>query len=203
MYISYFKNILFPTLWLFLSTLNTHTYAFMNSGGVGRIDGIQHQNDRGCSMINSSKSICTKLLMASITTDQVTSPIDDILYDLHSSGFPFRVVVVGNGAILESTQVLAPVMKSSISPKSGEKLTTFASSDSSFEFHIKPDSVKQVKFVEIPKPVLVDGAEQEKILRICRFLNNEGGSICSLILADSSVDAGNWFSDMKKKYENE
>ena len=106
--------------------------------------------------------------------------------------------VVGNGAILETTEVLGPVMKSSTSPKTGGKLTTFASSDSSFEFHISWNKIADVSFVESTRS-LPNG--EDKILKICRLLNDEGQSACSLILADSSDDSIVWFDEMKSKYE--
>ncbi len=43
-------------------------------------------------------------------------------------------MVIGNGSILETTHVLGPVMKYSESPKTGERLVIFASSDQEFEF---------------------------------------------------------------------
>ena len=98
---------------------------------------------------------------------------------------------------MESTNILGPHKKTSTSPKTGEKLVTLASEDKAFEFHLKPDQVSKIGFVERAKPV--DNGE-EKIMRICRLLNSEGGSICSLIMTDSSPDAANWFTDMTSKY---
>jgi hypothetical protein len=107
--------------------------------------------------------------------------------------------VVGNGAILETTEALGPVMKSSTSAKTGARLTTFASSDQSFEFHVNLDKIANVSFVETVKPV--ENGE-DKVLRICRFINEEGKSACSLILADSSEDATKWFDGMKTENES-
>jgi len=62
---------------------------------------------------------------------------ESILEEFHRSNLSFRIVVIGNGAILETTSKLGPTSKSSISPKSGERLLTFANEDASFEFHVK------------------------------------------------------------------
>eukprot|EP00551_Chaetoceros_affinis_P002575 CAMPEP_0203634124 /NCGR_PEP_ID=MMETSP0088-20131115/1174_1 /ASSEMBLY_ACC=CAM_ASM_001087 /TAXON_ID=426623 /ORGANISM="Chaetoceros affinis, Strain CCMP159" /LENGTH=181 /DNA_ID=CAMNT_0050487671 /DNA_START=115 /DNA_END=660 /DNA_ORIENTATION=- len=126
--------------------------------------------------------------------------INSFLEEMHNSGYEFRVVVVGNGAILESTEVLGPVMKSSTSPKTGAELITFASSDSSFEFHVNLDKIKNVSFVESSRS-MPNG--EEKVLRICRLINSEGASACSLILTDSSSDSLEWFGQMKKKFGEE
>lgn len=122
--------------------------------------------------------------------------IDDILQDIHCSGYPFRIVVIGNGAILETTSPLGPIKKSSTSPRTGERITTLASEDQSFEFHVKVDQVKKIAFAETKKATDTG----DKILRICRLLNEAGGSICSLILADASEESIIWFSELKNKY---
>ena len=118
----------------------------------------------------------------------------DFVEDLHSSEFNFRVVVVGNGAILESTHPLGPTMKLNASPKTGEHLITFASEDQSFEFHLKCSQVKSIALAERPGP---DG---EVALRIFRFMNLENGPLCSLILGDKSDEAASWFDGMKEKH---
>jgi hypothetical protein len=105
-------------------------------------------------------------------------------------------VVIGNGAILETTSKLGPKTATSISPKTGDKLMTFASFDASFEFHVKVDQVCMVTFVSTEKP-------DEKVMRASRFLNEKGTPICSLILADSSEKAINWFEGMVEKYGQE
>jgi hypothetical protein len=83
-------------------------------------------------------------------------------------------------------------MKSSTSPKTGERITTFASNDQAFEFHLKPDQIQTINFVQVPK-------SEDKIMRICRMVNKSGGSICSLILMDSTDGAIDWFEKMEKK----
>ena len=123
--------------------------------------------------------------------------VENVISDMHESGYPFRIVVVGNGAILETTSTLGPTMKSSISKKTGGKLVTLASEDQSFEFHVKVNEVDKVVFVESVRPM--EGGK-EKVMRICRFINGEGGSICSLILGESGEDAIDWFSAMKNRY---
>lgn len=101
---------------------------------------------------------------------------------------------------MESTEVLGPVMKSSTSPKTGGQLITFASLDSSFEFHVSLDKIKNISFVESSRS-MPNG--DKKVLRICRMINSEDKSACSLILADSSDDSLAWFDEMKKKYGEE
>jgi len=147
---------------------------------------------------NNSKRISPFLLKLQNgkNSNAETKPIDNVITDLHKSGYPFRIVVVGNGAILETTSKLGPVMKSSISPKTGGKLVTLASDDQSFEFHVKVDEVSKIVFVETAKP----SDDGEKVLRICRFMNKEGGSICSLILNEAGEEAVQWFGGMQKRY---
>jgi len=125
------------------------------------------------------------------------SKIDNILKDLHDAALPFRIIVIGEGAILETTSVLGPHMASSVSKKTGERLVTLASDDRSFEFHLKVDKVGKVTFSEKDKPLENGG---KKTMRICRFLSEEGGPICSLILADSSEDAADWFRGLTIRY---
>ena len=86
-------------------------------------------------------------------------------------------------------------MKSSVSPKTNQRLVTLASKDQSFEFHIKVDEVAKILFVETIKPV-----PAQKVLRICRFVREDGGSICSLILNETGEDAVKWFQGMKDRY---
>jgi hypothetical protein len=119
----------------------------------------------------------------------------DLLKDLSNAKFPFRVVVVGNGAILESTNLLGPTFKVSQSPATGANLVTFASEDQSFEFHLMIAQVSKVAMIEKPSPV-----KEGKTMRIMRFLNAEEKSICSLILADESADATGWFQRTVSKY---
>ena len=80
--------------------------------------------------------------------DGGSSIAESILDLFHTSNYPFRIVVIGNGAILETTSKLGPTSKSSISPKSGERLLTFASEDQSFEFHVKVE-VRRLFFLHI------------------------------------------------------
>ena len=119
-----------------------------------------------------------------------------LLEKLSDSGFQFRIVVVGNGAILESTNLLGPNMKLGQSPASGANLVTFASNDSSFEFHLMIGQISQVAMVEKESPV-VSG----RIMRIIRFLNVDGKSICSLILADDS--GASWYQGILSEYGSE
>lgn len=135
-------------------------------------------------------------LAATDSDIEMTPPeenVYEILQSLHVSQFPFRLVVVGNGAILETTSPLGPVMKLSQSPQTGENLLTFASKDQSFEFHLKIAQVSKIVLTEKEGP-------QGKTMRIFRFLTDEGKPMCSLILADKSEDSIKWFHDIREKY---
>ena len=81
---------------------------------------------------------------------------------------------------VQYTSPLGPVSKSSVSPKSGERLLTFASKYKSFEFHVKAEKVCKMAFVSGPER------------RVARFLGEDGGPLCSLILDDKSDKAGEW-----------
>jgi hypothetical protein len=171
-------------------------------------------NSNNNSNINNSSSEDQQQLKLKI--------IDNIISDMHESKYPFRIIVIGNGAsaILETTSILGPTMKSSVSSKSNgngngnQRLVTLASLDQSFEFHIKVDDVAKIHFVEMVKPVPAtatatatatdtqSGTQSEtlKVLRICRFVREDGGSICSLILNETGEDAVKWFQGMKDRY---
>ena len=95
--------------------------------------------------------------------------------------------------ITHISRVFTAKSKSSVSPKTGEKLLTFASDDASFEFHVKVDQVCKITFVSTER-TLPDG--NTKVMRVSRFLNEKGEPMCSLILADSSEDAAKWFDKM-------
>mmetsp|Transcript_6317 Transcript_6317/g.11252 ORF Transcript_6317/g.11252 Transcript_6317/m.11252 type:complete len:198 (-) Transcript_6317:300-893(-) len=125
------------------------------------------------------------------TTTASSPTAESILDEFHQFNLPFRIVVIGNGAILETTSKLGPTSKSSISPKSGERLLTFASEDQSFEFHVKVDQVCKIVFV----------ATEER--RVARFLSENGTPISSLILADKSEEAGKWFDGLVQEHGNE
>ena len=137
-----------------------------------------------------------------------------MLKELSNSNLVFRIVVVGNGAILESTNLLgSSSMKLNQSPVSGANIVTFASSNQSFEFHLMIGQIDKVAFIEKDSPI-----NKGKTMRIIRFINDESGkSICSLILATSAaatsaadgVDdnddtiANDWFKIMISKYGSE
>lgn len=88
-------------------------------------------------------------------------------------------------------------MKVSESPATpGQHLVTFASEDASFEFHVKIGQVSKVAMVE---KVVSD----TKTLRILRMINDTGNPICSLILADQSGEAAEWYQSMMEKYGSE
>lgn len=115
-----------------------------------------------------------------------------LMQTLHDSAHPFRVVVVGNGAILETTTVLGPGLSVSQSPKTGKNLMTLASEDKSFEFHVQLADVRQIELSEKETPM--------KTMRIVRFVGTEGLSMCSLILADPSEAATKWFHGLVEEY---
>ena len=117
----------------------------------------------------------------------------DFLKELSDSNLSFRIVVVGNGAILESTNPMGPTFKVGESPKTGASIVTFASEDQSFEFHLMPAQIASAVLVDRPRP---DGTT----MRILRLLNGEGGSVCSLIVADNSSQAEAWYDSMTSKY---
>jgi hypothetical protein len=111
---------------------------------------------------------------------------------LHQSGLKFRVVVIGKGAILETTHSLGPKLKLAQSPSTGENLLTLASEDQSFELHIT--------LSEVSKVVLVTKGTPRRIMRLVRLLNAEGQSMLSIILADDSDDAISWYQSLIEKY---
>jgi hypothetical protein len=116
----------------------------------------------------------------------------DLLRSLHTAKYSFRIVVVGNGAILETTSELGPAMKVSQSPKTGKNLLTLASDDKSFEFHLQLADVAEIVLLEKKTPA--------KIMRLIRLLSTEGQSMCSLILADDSDAAVEWYTDLRETY---
>eukprot|EP00984_Skeletonema_dohrnii_P006445 scaffold2302_cov153-Skeletonema_dohrnii-CCMP3373.AAC.2 len=122
-------------------------------------------------------------------SDATVSKAQGILDEFHASNLPFRIVVIGNGAILETTSKLGR-----------DKLLTFASEDASFEFHVKVDQITKITFVTSERP-LPDG--ESKTMRVSRFLNEKGEPMCSLILADSSDESAQWFDGMNERYGQE
>lgn len=121
-----------------------------------------------------------------------------LLEELFESNLPFRIVVVGNGAILETTSKMGPTFKIGQSAKSGANIVTFASKDQSFEFHVIIAKITSVALIEKPSPV-----KEGSTMRLMRFLDGDGGSICSLILAEESDTAKEWYQTMTKKYGSE
>ena len=148
--------------------------------------------------LNSHRSITPVKLAVLSDLSEPEQRVYSLVEDLHTCRFPFRIVVIGNGAILESTSILGPQMKLNKSPKSEEYLITLANEDQSFEFHMKPSQVAKVIFTQ--KANLPDAGSGMKILR---FMNEKGDPMCSLILGEKS-DAGNlWFQSMIAKYGQE
>lgn len=136
----------------------------------------------------------TLLRQGSDNEDGLSEPeqtVYDILQDMRDCQYPFRLVVVGNGAILETTSTLGPTFKLGKSPRTGEPLTTFASEDQSFEFHLMLAQVSKIVLTE---------KTGDKIMQIFRFLTAEGKPMCSLILAEKSVEAQKWFGSMLEKH---
>ena len=122
--------------------------------------------------------------------DAGASLAEAILDECHRSARTFRIVVVGNGAILETTSRLGPTSKASASPTTGERLLTFASDDRSFEFHVKVEQVGKVAFVAAKR-------------RVARFLTRDGAPVCSLILMDEANEGAEWFDGLVEKYGSE
>ncbi|KAL7464313.1 hypothetical protein ACHAXS_004649 [Conticribra weissflogii] len=141
----------------------------------------------------------------------LSSKAQTILTSIHESKLPFRIIVIGPDSILETTSPLGPHVSLSISPKTNEPLMSFASDDRSFEFHVKIDRVCKVTFVALEKKTKdgdgEDGGEGEdakRVMRVCRFLNEKGSLICSLILADEGGEEGEkWFRGMIDAYGDE
>jgi len=122
----------------------------------------------------------------------------NLVLELHACKFPFRIVVVGDGAILETTSTLGPHMMTNKSPKSGEYLITLANEDKSFEFHLKPNQVSKVVLTE--KATLPGAGPGMKIFR---FIDGQNVSICSLILCEKTATGSSWFEGMVAKYGQE
>ena len=137
----------------------------------------------------------TKIRMSSTASSEDGHIAEEILDEFHRSNLSFRIVVIGNGAILETTSKLGPTSKSSISPKSGERLLTFANEDASCEFHVKVEKICKI--------VLVVNPANNR--RVARFLCDEGTPICSLILAGNSNqgEAEEWFDGLLAKHGDE
>jgi hypothetical protein len=119
-----------------------------------------------------------------------------LLKEIHASQLAFRAVVVGHGAILESTNLLGPTLKVSKSPKSGANIATFASTDQSFEFHLMTAQVAKISLTEKQGPT-------GRTMRILRFTNKDAKPMCSLILADDSDKAAEWYQNIASKYGEE
>lgn len=143
--------------------------------------------------VNSGKTIPK----TDINLEYRVHQIENILQDIYESRKSFRITLIGNGATLEITSLLGPIKNSFTSDaETGERIVTFASNDHSFEFHVNIDQVKDIMVSEEKNP----SEGEEDVLRLCRFLNNDGVCICSLILVDKSMDSVAWFHDLMKKY---
>jgi len=59
-----------------------------------------------------------KRRMGDLTTPEQT--VYDMMHELSESGYKFRLVVVGKGAILETTSPLGPVSRVTQSPSTGK-----------------------------------------------------------------------------------
>ena len=106
--------------------------------------------------------------------------------------------VIGNGGILETTSKLGPHFATATSPETGEDIVTFASENKSFEFHVKTQQISKVSFSKVEKG--------DKTLRICRFVNQQGGPLSSLILQsgeEHGIDSELWFDKMILEYGTE
>lgn len=74
-------------------------------------------------------------------------------------------------------------------------MVTFASDDQLFEFHVQLAQVKKI--------TLLEKETATKTMRIIRIMNESDISMASLILADPSDAASEWFNDMVKTSGNE
>lgn len=169
---------------------------------------------RFASLPQSSPSSSLSLSVSDDSSLSSSSPsiAEQILHDFHASKLSFRIIVIGNGAILESTSQLGPTFKSSISPKSGERLITFANRDASLEFHVKIEEIAKIVFVVSSSPVVdannkdnnnTNNQQQQQVRRVTRFINANGTPICSLLLAESTKEGETWFQSMMDTYGNE
>lgn len=149
-------------------------------------------------MFESSSSLSAETRGDENSSSSPSSLAEQILHDFHASKLSFRIIVIGNGAILESTSPLGPTFKPSISPKSGERLITFANMDASLEFHVKVDEIAKIVFV-----VSQSSDQQHQSRRVARFINANGIPICSLLLAETTTEGEAWFENMMETYGNE
>ena len=149
---------------------------------------------------SSSSSLSAENRDDENSSSSPSSLAEQILHDFHTSKLSFRIIVIGNGAILESTSPLGPTFKPSISPKSGERLITFANMDASLEFHVKVDEIAKIVFVVSQSN---DQQQQQQSRRVARFINANGIPICSLLLAETTKEGEAWFENMMETYGNE
>lgn len=112
-----------------------------------------------CRLVSSSRTILFDTSMEKERRmGELTKPeqkVFDIMEAIHNSKYLFRVVVVGKGAILETTTELGPVMKVTQSPSTGANLMTFASKDQSTEFHLQLSNVYKIVITENETPAKV------------------------------------------------
>jgi hypothetical protein len=130
-----------------------------------------------------------------------TSEVDNIVKDLHSSGFSFRIIVLSSGSILETTVALdGTTIATSKSPKTGEPIITMATTDKSFELHLKVNQISKVSFHKVKR------GEEGKIMRICRMIDRTGSLSTSLILQQAAEEDDRpiiWFDEMIQRYGEE
>jgi hypothetical protein len=179
-------------LWLLVS-LCTNAYAFGNAGrnfglSSNGLASDQHQKQRTqlCTTVDARR-------MGELTEPE--QQVFDIMDTIHDSGYLFRMVVVGKGAILETVSALGPVLKVTQSPSTGTNMLTLANTDQTFEFHLQ--------LAQVSKMVLLEKVTPAKTLRIVRILNADGESMSSLILADESEAAVKWYEGLIAKYGKE
>mmetsp|Transcript_10392 Transcript_10392/g.14671 ORF Transcript_10392/g.14671 Transcript_10392/m.14671 type:complete len:200 (+) Transcript_10392:73-672(+) len=179
-----------------LSAANAFTTTTTTSPNTkGPFFGVRSLSSSSTAMFQSSSS--TGSIEISDSVGQMTDPekrVLELVQDLHTSTLPFRIVVIGNGAILETTSILGPTCKVNKSPKSGEILATMASTDKSFEFHLKLGQVSKVTLTKREVPA------EDRTMHVLRFITGTGTPICSLI---GGNDTGEWFDTMLEKYGDE
>jgi hypothetical protein len=155
---------------------------------------------------SSSSSTEPPRRMGELTKEE--QHVFDLLLDVMNSKFVHRVIVVGNEAraILETTCALGPVCKITQSPSTGRNLLTLANHDQSFEFHVQLSAVTKIEIIikELLPPSVSspDVTELQRRRRLIRLLGVDGKAVTTLILADGSTSAVEYFDRVMSKYGN-
>lgn len=192
---------------------NSHAFGGVNlSSSTSRRSstsgGTREQPSSWSKVATTTTSSSSSLTMTAVSSEESRrmgeltaseEKVFDLMQAIHDSKYPFRIVVIGNGAILETTSPLGPTLAVAQSPKTGKNLLTLASQDKSFEFHLQLADVAKIMLLEKETPA--------KTMRLIRILGGVGTSpeqeqqsMCSLILADPSEAAIQWYQELRTKY---